>query len=330
MFAFANKSAGLAHLIRMFQLRCQPLAAIAAIWLAVTSATAAEPQPSDPNADAIREAGMAYLQAIESGDLEEAASFWTEDGDLVDPLGKAVKARDLFERMASGPRQTRPKMSIKSQDLRFIRPDVALEDGSYEVAPIGDGRPSMRRFTAVWVKQGGNWLLDSVREAPLPAGRGNRLASLAWLVGDWVEESGDTRTTISCKFNATKTYLLRTIQVEQAGRVVFSGEQSIGWDAASEQFRSWMFDLDGGRTEGDWHQEDNAWVVDATGVSADGKQSSSTRVYESLGPNEFTVESTNGLADGDAVPDFKKTFTRIAPSQPELPAADRGQDAGSN
>ena len=134
---------------------------------------------------------------------------------------------------------------------------------------------------------------------------------MAFLVGDWVEESGDARTEISCKFNATKTYLLRTVTVEQAGRVVFSGEQRIGWDPTTEQFRSWMFDQDGGRTEGDWRQEGNTWVVEATGVSADGKHSTSTRVYESLGPNEFTVESTNGQSDGEPVPDFKKTFSRV-------------------
>ena len=315
MSRFASKVAGAESGVRENLTKGVLLGVVLALFsLAAAATIAADEASDDADADAVRQTAIEYIEAVETGDAEKAASFWTADGDLIDPQGKAVKARELFEKLAAGPRHERPKMTIKSQNLRFVRPDVALEDGSYEVAAVGDGRPTLRRFTAVWVKQDGQWLLDSVREAPLVAGRGSRLAPLAFLVGDWVEEEGETQTLISCKFNATKTYLLRTITVKQDGKVVFSGEQRIGWDPTTEQFRSWLFDLDGGRTEGDWRQDADTWVVEATGVAADGKQSTSTRVYQSLGPDQFTVESINGQADGEPLPDFKKTFNRVSES----------------
>lgn len=36
-----------------------------------------------------------YLRAIERGDPEEIASFWTEDGDYVSDSGQSVTGRQL-------------------------------------------------------------------------------------------------------------------------------------------------------------------------------------------------------------------------------------------
>ena len=137
--------------------------------------------------DAIRNAAAQYIEAAKRGDAAALAAAWTADGDYIDIAGNHAKARDFIaksgcqpsdegrhgredQRRSSAPRE----ITIHSSSLRFITPNVAIEDGISEVRTSGGEEPSPDRYTAVWVKQGDKWLLDSLREAPRRAGRPNR------------------------------------------------------------------------------------------------------------------------------------------------------------
>ena len=56
--------------------------------------------------------------------------------------------------------------------------------------------------------------------------------------------------------------------IKIAGREEISGSQRIGWDALLGKFRSWIFDSEGGHSEGYWHRDGDNWVLKATGVTA--------------------------------------------------------------
>jgi hypothetical protein len=165
----------------------------------------------------------------------------------------------------------------------------------------------------VWVKQGGKWRLASLREAHLPTTAGADLAGLDWMVGHWTGRVDKATFDVAVRWNAKHTLLERDLTVTHDGNVLLSGEQRIGVDPLDGQIKSWMHDSEGGHGEGVWtKQGDDAWVVQAAGVTPDGKRTLATNVYTYDGKNEITWKSTGGFSDGRAVPDFEIALERVA------------------
>ena len=94
----------------------------------------------------------------------------------------------------------------------------------------------------------GGWRACARRTASPPA----QLGDLDWLIGKWSAATADTRLTVNGRWNSTKTFLLRDLEVERDGKVVFRGSQRIGWDPVARTLRSWTFDSDGGYGGGTW------------------------------------------------------------------------------
>ena len=78
---------------------------------------------------------------------------------------------------------------------------------------------------------------------------------LEWLVGDWVDEGDHGVVHTTCRWSDDKSFLLREFTIKVPGQPISSGAQRIGWDAGREQFRSWVFDSDGGHSEGLWTED---------------------------------------------------------------------------
>ncbi len=188
------------------------------------------------------------------------AKFWTADGDYVDPSGHVVNARKALENGSidtSGPRLT-----LKTESVRMITADVAQEDGVCELTPEGE-KPTFRgHYTAVWVRQQGNWLLSSLREsvAPPPSGV-ERLTALEWMIGEWEADDDGMIVTAKNSWTDNKVYLLREIVIERDGRVVHSLTQRIAWDPLTRRVKAWTFDADGGMGEASWTQQGDNWVA---------------------------------------------------------------------
>src|SRR5205085_1848423 len=78
--------------------------------------------------------------------------------------------------------------------VKFLRPDVALVDGSLETTSA-EGTRDSNRYAVVWVKSGDKWLLSSARDLPAeveeaPSLTYPQLKSLEWLIGEWVDAGG--------------------------------------------------------------------------------------------------------------------------------------------
>src|SRR5260370_39121144 len=69
----------------------------------------------------------------------------------------------LFKKSLAELKGSKFKGQIHS--LKFLRPEVALVDGSVEVESP-DGTGDSNRHAVIWVKTGDKWLISSARDLP--------------------------------------------------------------------------------------------------------------------------------------------------------------------
>src|SRR5204863_7533534 len=112
-------------------------------------------------AAAIRQAAQQYMAAVSRGDAEVAMAFWTPQGDLIDTQGRSTKGRDLVRAIQPSQAQSASGLTLTIDSLRLITPEVVIEDGRTQRQSAA-GNSTLVRHSAIWVRQGGKWLLDSV------------------------------------------------------------------------------------------------------------------------------------------------------------------------
>src|SRR5262249_17491062 len=102
---------------------------------------------------AVRRASVAHVEAMQKGDLEAILAFWTPDADYFDETGKATRGKEaLRELLKKGLMENKGNtITGKVNSLKFLRPEVAMEDGTLEFA-APDGSKESNRYTVVWVK----------------------------------------------------------------------------------------------------------------------------------------------------------------------------------
>ena len=247
--------------------------------------------PAAADVDAIRAAASAYRAALAKGDMDAVRDAWTADGDIVDGWGNLLTAKDVSSIGGDPEASGRPEFRVGQTRLRFVTPDVALEDGSVDAILPGTTVPIEGWFTAVWVRQGGGWKLAGVRESERPvAPTADMLEDLDWMVGAWTlvteraaggEETSSMEMTV--RWDAGRTFLVREAKLtsrESDGEPdVVEMEQRIGWDPVVGRVRSWSFSTDGSRGEATWFRDGDSWVVRGSAVLPDGRQTDSVNIY---------------------------------------------------
>jgi uncharacterized protein (TIGR02246 family) len=254
----------------------------------------AAPAKNPPAADAeegLRQAIAAYARAVAEGDAAAIAKFWTADGDYAGPSGRVVNARKALE--SSSIDASGPHLTLKTETLRMITPDVAQEDGVSELKSEDDALLYRGHFAAIWVRQQGAWLLASLRETVAPPSSADRLGSLDWLVGQWEAEDKDNGATITISANwiDNKMYLLREIVVEREGRVRHRLTQRTAWDPLTRRIKSWTFGSNGDVGEGFWSHQGKDWVVHSTVTTRDGRSAAAKSTYSDISADSFVFTS---------------------------------------
>src|SRR3984957_17808971 len=109
----------------------------------------------------------AFVEAFHKGDAKAVAAFWTTDGDYTDLTGKRLTGREEIEKSFTAffTENKGAKVRIEIESLRFITPEVAIEDGMTAVLSPDGGPPSRAKYTIVNVKKDGQWQIGSVRES---------------------------------------------------------------------------------------------------------------------------------------------------------------------
>jgi uncharacterized protein (TIGR02246 family) len=306
-----------------FSTRCRSASlvfgALALCFFGGAGCSAAEESRAADEA-AIRAATKTYLEALAKGDAAALAALWTPDGDIVDAYGNLLPGRRAIDADAPKEEQPdRPEFHIAETRLRFLTADVAIEDGTVEVVP-STGPPLTGRFSATWLKHDGTWKLAAVREA-----RGEEptaeaaLADLDWMVGDWVVVDAPVRQDdptkpqieVSARWNATKTYLTRTMTITPGTNVPpLEITQRIGWDPLSKSVHSWVFGSDGSHGEANWTRDGKSWVAQARAIHPDGSQSTSLNIYTYDGKDRCVWKSLPTHVGSEAMPTVNMTMVR--------------------
>jgi uncharacterized protein (TIGR02246 family) len=284
----------------------------------------AGPKP-DARADdraAVGAAAESFVKAYNAGDVKALAALFADDAESVDKDGAAVQGRAAIASQFSRVFAADPggKVRLRVDSLRFLGNDVAKEEGRCTVTPgTGTGgRPETDRYTVLYVRQAGRWLQSYVREhAGDEPGPHERLEDLAWLVGEWVDESPEAVIVTACKWSDDGNFLLRTYEIKVAGKLAMSGVQRIGWDAASGQLKSWVFDSQGGSSEGLWSRDGDRWVVKLSGPLQGGKTFSETNVFTRVNDDMIRWKSTDRTVAGQVAPDLGEFVIARKPPRPQ-------------
>jgi uncharacterized protein (TIGR02246 family) len=311
--------------------RLAPLALVLALApRALAQAQAPAPAPAQaaaaapsPDEQAVRALVAEFVRAFNAGDAAAVAATFADDAQVLNdeneepPLvGRDAILSQFKSLFANGPVGT---LAVESQSIRLLGPNTALEQGSTRLTPLptSSSTPAeVSRYTALHVKRDGKWLQFLVRDTAIePATPREHLEPIAWLVGDWVDESDQAIVHTSCHWADGNAYLLRDITAQVAGRTAVTASQRIGWDPLHKSIKSWVFDSEGGHSEALWSRDgDNRWLIKSTGVTVDGTPVTATHILTRINDSTATWTSTNRTRADQAEPDLSPiTMVRRPP-----------------
>src|SRR5262249_15794222 len=155
---------------------------------------------NDPDTAAVRAADEQLVKAFNAGKADEVAALFLAKGELIDEQGTIYQGqqeiKDLLTKFFA--KFPGAKLTLNVDSTRVVGP-VAIEEGSRHTTTKDDVQRAQVRYIAVRTKVGNNWPLVSIRDfsnEPPPTPN-ESLQPLAWLVGDWVNESSDAAVKIS-------------------------------------------------------------------------------------------------------------------------------------
>jgi uncharacterized protein (TIGR02246 family) len=138
------------------------------VFSMVSFAHAATPEKSVE--DSLRAQFTEFTTAWNNGDAKTVASFWADDGTLIDPVGTQAKGRAEIQKVIEEtfPKMKSSKTELRLESVRKVTPTVVLADCTHEFTnmtmPDGKTVPSMKaHVVALAVKKGGKWWWEDVR-----------------------------------------------------------------------------------------------------------------------------------------------------------------------
>ncbi len=182
---------------------------------------------------AIRSVAESYAKAYNAGDAHALAALFADDAEMIDEDGERMRGRSVIEGVFGSMFKERPgaSIAISPASLRFLGPDAAQEEGQTQVKTASSEAPTTRHYTVLYVKEGKRWVYSSVREERAKnLSHHQRLQELAWLVGDWMDETPDSVVQSTCQWTADRNFLVRDFSIQVQGKPVMTVNERIGWD----------------------------------------------------------------------------------------------------
>lgn len=272
------------------------------------AAPRASAAPPDPRQAAITQTAQAFVDAFRRADAKAVAAFWAPDGDFIDMDGRVLSGRQAIEDDFAAFFKESPGLQVRIEvaSIRFLTPDIAIEDGTTSMLTSDGSVPSRARYTNVLVNKDGKWLLASVREAPyVPPNNQEHLRGLDWTIGEWVDEATDGHVAhVNFEWSPDRNFILCSRAVDVNGAFLDNGTQRIGWDPSAGQIHSWSFEPDGGFGEATWTPTgDNTWTVKSSAVLQSGHKLSATTIVTRVDEDTVTMKATNQTVNGKSIPD---------------------------
>jgi uncharacterized protein (TIGR02246 family) len=264
----------------------------------------------------IRQGVVAFVEQYNAHKADVVAALFAPDARMVFADGTEVNGREEIRQSFEEAFKENPKsaVSVVVDSIRFLTPDVAVEEGSTTMFPDGETLTSRDRYTVLHLRKDGRWQMQSVRiveEESLSAY--GELVPLEWLVGEWIDEGREEDVHATFRWDENKSFLLEEFQVVRQGEVVLKGSQRIGWDPQAKQIRSWTFDSAGGFGDATWTNAGDDWIVKARGVRPDGLSASATRRLTRTAQDRVIWTSTDRILGDEELPDLAVTMVRKPP-----------------
>lgn len=272
----------------------------------------------------IRQIAEDFAKAYNAHDAQAIAKLFAPDGEVASEEGDIQQGRDEIAEEFAAVFDEFPgaKIKVEIRSIRFLTPGVAVEDGVASVVRVPGDAATPTRYTVIHSKQDGRWLIASTRDYSAGEDLGvEELAQLGWLEGEWVDESPDSMVITKYTWTDNHRYLLSEFTMQVAGRGVMTGSSRIGWDALNKVLRNWVFDSEGGFTEGMYARDGDRWIIKVTGVTRDGKAASATNIITRLSKDRMTWESRDRVIDGEVEPDIEPVIIARKPPAPLSQAA---------
>ena len=133
---------------------------VTVLGLVVSLGSVIVAQDTAADEEAIRELDARWAEAWNNRDTETIVAMYAEDADGIDPMGQTISGREaILEHMTEEFENTPEGASAESEltYLRFIRPNIAIADGTWAVSGLPEGVPAEGLYTVVFVKQDGEW-----------------------------------------------------------------------------------------------------------------------------------------------------------------------------
>lgn len=263
--------------------------------------------------DAIRADSEKLAVAFNAGNAEAVAKMFLPTGELIDETGTIYQGEADIKGILTAMFEKFPgvTLSLNRESIRAVGPAV-IEEGTRTLA-VAEGESSAQfRYIDVWVKAGTGWKIASHREfANDPTPTANEyLQSVAWLEGAWINEGADGVVNIRYQWSEDNNFLLGEFVMTDAAGESRKSSQRIGWDPRSGNIRSWLFDADGGFSDGVWAVVGDEVVIKSTSVNPDGTNSSATLTLKPTDKDHFTFAGSERIVAGNRDPDFELTVTR--------------------
>lgn len=255
---------------------------------------------------AVRKTLSDYVDVFNQKAVDQIGRFWTASGTHVDrETGERTEGRDAIQADLTEVLTTQPniRLSAKIDRFKMVTATVASVEGQTTVV-LNGADPIVSAFTALMVYEGDRWLLDSIEEMPLPQPEkpSDALSELQWLIGDWVEDSGDLKVSTTFRWTANQAFLLRSFSVRTQDEIEMSGTQIIGWDPFQKQIRSWTFNSDGSFGESTWVRDGSNWLSKSQQTLPDGSIASGTYVLGQVDGDSFTLQLLGHERNGEPQP----------------------------
>lgn len=261
----------------------------------------------------LRKTMESYIAALQGADLTALSSLWATDAEYTDETGKCIKGRDAISNMckASINDYKDGKVTGKIDNIRFLTPDVAVVEGAVLFTPK-DGVVDRNRFSAVWTRKDGRWLLASARDLPDLDGElaDRAIEELKWLVGDWTASKGDTTIKLTTRPTLGNKFLKMEFAIKSA-KEEFTVVQMLGFDPTQGVVRSWTFDSRGGFGQGSWTRTASVWQGETDGVLPSGQVATAVTYLRMNGPDAFVWQATEREVEGQPIPDSETKYTRV-------------------